>query len=93
MFSIERQLSRVADDPTKKDQILMVEKLPGHMHNQSNRLSVTCAHQGTIRDRNFHKTEFINPKSTLNDQKLFRINPETQQHVGLPVTQKQSKLL
>ena len=59
-------------------EVLRVHRtLPAYMHNQGTRLGAAHAHQVTYRDLNIAKTEYLDPKSTL--------------QVGLSVRQKISK--
>lgn len=101
VFSFDRQLSRVTH-PDKSDIPMskvadkdawkhMNDVLPSHMHNQGKRFSVTHHHEKNLRALKTHEADFSNPKSTLCDKKLFRVNPETGKPYGLPVKHKKSK--
>ena len=103
IFSMDNQLSRVTHPdksiiPTsnvrdKDAWMQMNETLPGHMHNQGKRFSVSYHHEKNLRALRTHEADFAQLKSTLNDKKLFRINPETGQPYGKPVKHKKSKYL
>lgn len=46
-----------------------------------------------MRNLKIAEANYADPKSTLCDKKLFRINPETQQPYGKPTKHKKSKLI
>ena len=85
---MDKQLSRVANvtdksyvPPAKindkRDWLHMNSTLPAHMHNQANRSSVTTHHEKTLRAVKTHEADYKTFASSLNDKKLFRVNPET----------------
>lgn len=65
--------------------------LPGHMQNQGTRHGVTSHHEKNIRQLRSHEADFATLKSTLNDRKLFRVDPETGKPYGRPIKHKKSK--
>jgi hypothetical protein len=69
----------------------MNSTLPGHMQNQGTRHGVTSHHEKNIRQLRSHEADFATLKSTLNDRKLFRVDPETGKPYGRPIKHKKSK--
>lgn len=55
----------------------MIETLPGYFFNMGGRNGAASHHSKTLQDRQYPEADFGNPKSTLNDRRLFRVNPET----------------
>lgn len=77
-----------------KEEARIHDILPGHMQNQGTRLGADHTHEVTLRHLNIGATEYLNPTSTLNNQKeVFRVNPRTNKKVGQPKNNKKSKLL
>ena len=54
------------------------------MQNISHRFSCHINNEKTIRENKSAEAEYMNYKSTLNDRKLFRIDPETGKPFGKP---------
>jgi hypothetical protein len=76
---------------TKHDWLKLNKNLPGYMQNQSHRFSCHIANQKTLRETHQTEHDFTSFKSTLNDKKLFRVDPETGKIAGQPIKHKQSK--
>jgi len=58
------------------------------MQNQGTRHGVTSHHEKNIRQLRSHEADFATLKSTLNDRKLFRVDPETGKPYGRPIKHK-----
>jgi ABC-type Fe3+-hydroxamate transport system substrate-binding protein len=55
----------------------IMNTLPGYFFNMSGRNGAVTQHSKTLQDQMYPEAGFSNPKSTLNDKKRFRVNPET----------------
>lgn len=68
-----------------KDDKQAMEKLPCYFHNATNRLALTNTLERSIREAKVATYKYLDPQSTLNTRKDFRINPNAPTQANRPM--------
>ena len=61
----------------KKEDKVVAAKLPTYFHNINNRMAMSNHVERGLRETQQSGYGFMNPKSSLNDRKVFRVDPNS----------------